>query len=41
MDHLWARGFFSVSTGNVTTEMIRQYIADHKDDDEEFSISSS
>lgn len=37
--HLWARGFFSVSTGNVTTEMIENYIKNHKDEDEEFTIS--
>lgn len=33
--HLWARGYFAVSTGNVTTEMIREYIRHHfenKDD---------
>ena len=39
--HLWARGFFAVSTGNVTTEMIETYIKHHKDDDDEFSISRS
>ena len=39
--HLWARGFFAVSTGNVTTEMIQQYIKNHKDDEEEFTISRS
>jgi putative transposase len=27
--HLWARGYFAVSTGNVTTEMIREYIEHH------------
>jgi putative transposase len=39
--HLWARGFFAVSTGNVTTEMIQNYIKNHKDDDEEFTISKA
>lgn len=29
--HLWARGYFAVSTGNVTDEIIRQYIESHKD----------
>lgn len=24
--HLWARGYFAVSTGNVTDEIIKQYI---------------
>jgi putative transposase len=27
--HLWARGYFAVSTGNVTAEMIREYIEHH------------
>ncbi len=27
--HLWARGYFVVSTGNVTTEMIQDYIDHH------------
>ena len=39
--HMWARGFFSVSTGNVTTEMVKNYIKNHKDEDEEFTVSSS
>jgi len=29
--HLWARGYFAVSTGNVTDEIIRQYIESHRD----------
>lgn len=39
--HLWARGFFAVSTGNVTTEMIENYIKNHKDDEDEFKITRS
>ena len=39
--HLWARGFFAVSTGNVTTDMINRYIKNHKDDEEEFRISKA
>lgn len=41
--HLWARGYFAVSTGNVTDKVIEDYIAnqdkidDMKDDD--FQIS--
>ena len=41
--HLWARGYFAVSTGNVTDKVIEEYIAnqdkidDMKDDD--FQIS--
>ena len=27
--HLWARGYFAVSTGNVTTSMIAEYINHH------------
>ena len=26
--HLWARGYFVVSSGNITDEVIAQYIAD-------------
>ena len=40
--HLWARGYFAVSTGNVTDEIIRQYIASHDDkpngDQDNFSV---
>jgi len=28
---MWARGYFAVSTGNVTDEIIKQYIESHKD----------
>lgn len=27
--HLWARGYFAVSVGNVTTDMIHEYIEHH------------
>jgi len=27
--HLWARGYFAVSTGNVTSRMIQEYIEHH------------
>ena len=27
--HLWARGYFAVSIGNVTDDIIRQYIESH------------
>ena len=27
--HLWARGYFAVSTGNVSTKMIKEYIDHH------------
>jgi len=40
--HLWARGYFVVSSGNVTDEMIAEYIESQgaePQDDEEFKIS--
>ena len=33
--HLWARGYFAVSTGNVTTGMITEYIQHHFENKEE------
>ena len=40
--HMWARGYFAVSTGNVTDEIIKQYIELHKElpaqDDGNFQI---
>jgi putative transposase len=27
--HLWARGYFAVTTGNVTDEMVKEYIESH------------
>ena len=40
--HLWARGYFAVSTGNVTDEVIKQYIESHgetpPDDNGNFDI---
>ena len=40
--HLWARGYFAVSTSNVTDEIIRQYIESHNDkpngEDDNFSV---
>ena len=32
--HIWARGFFCASAGNVTEEMIKEYIANHKNKEE-------
>ena len=40
--HLWGRGYFVASSGNVTDEMIKEYIENQdveKDDD--FRIGSS
>ena len=30
--HLWARGYFAASTGNVTEDMVKQYIESQLDD---------
>ncbi|MFQ5900872.1 MAG: IS200/IS605 family transposase [Thermodesulfobacteriota bacterium] len=40
--HLWARGFFAVSSGNVTDEVIMEYIKTQeiKKEDENFKIGS-
>ena len=32
--HLWARGYFAASTGNVTDEIIKQYIESQELDDD-------
>ena len=32
--HLWARGYFAVSVGNVTAKMIAEYIEHHFEDKE-------
>ena len=40
--HLWARGYFVASSGNITDEMIKEYIENQdveKDDD--FQIAAS
>jgi len=41
--HLWARGYFAASTGNVTDEIIKQYIEsqgeDFPADDKDFRVS--
>ena len=39
--HVWARGFFVVSSGNVTDEIIREYIEnqDLPKDDDDFRVS--
>ena len=40
--HIWARGYFAVSSGNVTDEVIMQYIEnqDLDDKDDNFQIST-
>lgn len=38
--HIWARGYFAVSTGNVTDKVIEEYIRkqDKEPDDDDFRI---
>lgn len=36
---MWARGYFACSTGNVTDEMIREYIDGHTDTDDAFQTT--
>lgn len=40
--HMWARGYFCATTGQVTEEQIRDYIARHDQEppDKDFSIDS-
>ena len=42
--HLWARGYFAVSTGNVTTAMIKEYLDHHfegHEADDTFRVEST
>ena len=36
--HFWARGYFCCSSGNVTDEVIKQYIEQQSHDDDTFKI---
>jgi putative transposase len=37
--HMWARGYFCCSTGNVTAEIIAEYIKNQQDDrDDDFRV---
>lgn len=36
--HMWARGYFCCSSGNVTDEVIKQYIAQEEEADDTFRI---
>ena len=43
--HLWARGYFAASTGNVTDEIIAEYIEKQsqiapEDDEQDFSVEA-
>ena len=35
---MWARGYFACSTGNVTDEMIKEYIHNHSEKDDDFHV---
>ena len=36
--HIWARGYFCVSSGNVTDDMIKNYIQNHDKRNDAFSV---
>jgi putative transposase len=39
--HLWASGYFCVSAGNITDEMIKEYIEHHRDSpSDDFTITN-
>ena len=40
--HLWARGYFCSTTGDITTAQIQEYIEGHREEDpgEQFTIDS-
>lgn len=40
--HIWARGYFDVTVGQVTEEMIKEYISGHieKSPDDGFTVDS-
>lgn len=35
---MWARGYFACSTGNVTDDMVKAYLAGHVDDHDDFHL---
>ncbi|MDQ6967594.1 MAG: IS200/IS605 family transposase [Mariprofundaceae bacterium] len=35
---MWARGYFACSTGNITDDMIKAYIENHVERDDEFHV---
>ena len=39
--HLWARGYFCCSSGNVTDEIIKQYVERQDHEDDVFKIEGS
>jgi len=40
--HLWARGYFCSTTGDITTEQIQEYIEGHREEDggEQFTVDA-
>jgi putative transposase len=36
--HLWARGYFCCSSGNVTDDVIKAYIEHQSHDDSDFKV---
>ena len=36
--HIWAKWYFCVSSGNVTGDMINNYIQNHDERDDSFSV---
>jgi putative transposase len=36
--HMWARGYFCCSSGNITDKIIKNYIENQHDNDDEFKI---
>ena len=36
---MWARGYFACSTGDVTDNMIKEYIDDHTETDDDFKVT--
>ncbi len=40
--HVWARGYFCCSTGNVTDEMVKEYIENQRlEDDKDFRVEGA
>ncbi|MDR2054753.1 MAG: transposase, partial [Desulfovibrio sp.] len=38
--HLWARGYFCCSSGNVTDDVIKTYIEQQGHEDKDFKVES-
>lgn len=35
---MWSRGYFACSTGNVTDQMVKEYLEQHGDKDDDFRV---